>query len=68
MYMHLKEINVNVGDNVSVGSTIATIGNTGYVIPVPDAINPIGGTHLHFEVYIGMPDNGGYTINPLDLY
>ena len=68
MYMHLNQINVNIGDNVSTGSTIATIGNTGHVIPTPNPSNPHGGTHLHFEVYIGVPDRGGYTINPLNLY
>ena len=47
-YMHLNQINVKVGDTVSVGQIIGTMGNTGNVIPVPTESNPLGGTHLHF--------------------
>lgn len=68
MYMHLNKINVSVGDVVSAGEVIGTMGNTGHVIPAPTASNPYGGTHLHFEVFIGIPDKGGYKINPLSLY
>ena len=68
MYMHLDKINVSVGDIVSASDVIGTMGNTGYVIPTPTSYNPFGGTHLHFEVYIGIPDSGGYEINPLSLY
>lgn len=66
--MHLKDVYVNIGDIVSAGDVIASIGNTGYVIPSPSSYNPYAGAHLHFEVYIGVPDKGGYTINPLNLY
>ena len=68
VYMHLKDIYVSVGDTVEAGQSIGTMGNTGYVIPAPTSSNPYGGTHLHFCVYIGDPDNGGYAINPFDLY
>jgi murein DD-endopeptidase MepM/ murein hydrolase activator NlpD len=68
LYMHLHNVYVNVGDVVSAGDVIASMGNTGYVIPTPTTYNPYGGTHLHFEVYIGIPDRGGYTISPLSLY
>lgn len=68
VYMHLKDIYVNVGDTVEAGQTIGSMGNTGYVIPAPTSSNPYGGTHLHFCVYIGEPDRGGYAINPFDLY
>lgn len=68
MYMHIHNSYVNVGDVVSSKDVIASMGNTGYVIPLPNSYNPYGGTHLHFEVYIGIPDKGGYTINPLSLY
>ena len=68
LYMHLNGFNAKVGDIVNAGDVIAYMGNTGYVIPVPNEYNPYGGIHLHFEVYIGMPDNGGYTINPMSLY
>ena len=67
-YIHLNSVNVKVGDTVERGSKIGTMGNTGNVVPVPSALNPYGGTHLHFMVYIGMPNHGGHTINPLTLY
>ena len=68
VYMHLATINVSVGENVSFGQVIGTMGNTGNVIPVPTASNPYGGTHLHFAIYIGEPYKGGYAINPLNMY
>lgn len=66
MYMHLKDINVTVGQTVARGQKIATMGNTGYVVPTPSSYNPYGGTHLDFSVRMGSPE--GYTINPLILY
>ena len=66
--MHLAEIYVRVGDIVSAGDVIASMGNTGYVIPRPTSSNPYGGTHLHFCVFIGEPYKGGYAINPFNLY
>lgn len=66
MYMHLKDINVTVGQTVARGQKIATMGNTGYVVPTPSSYNPYGGTHLDFSVRMGSPE--GYTINPLNLY
>lgn len=66
MYMHLKDINVSVGQTVARGQKIATMGNTGYVVPTPSSYNPYGGTHLDFSVRIGSPEGG--TINPLSLY
>ena len=68
IYMHLSEINVNKGDTVTKGSIIGKMGNTGNVIPAPTSNAPYNGTHLHFVVYKGIPYNGGYTINPLNLY
>lgn len=68
VYMHLAEIYVHVGDTVKAGDVIASMGNTGYVIPSPTSSNPYGGTHLHFCVFIGEPYNGGYAINPFNLY
>ena len=55
VYMHLKTIGVKVGDAVSSGQIIGTMGNTGNVIPVPTSSNPYGGTHLHFCLYVGEP-------------
>lgn len=68
VYMHLAEIYVKVGDTVSAGDVIASMGNTGHVIPLPTSSNPYGGTHLHFCVFIGEPYKGGYAINPFNLY
>ena len=66
MYMHIRDINVTVGQTVARGQKIATMGNTGYVVPTPSSYNPYGGTHLHFSVRMNSPE--GYTINPLNLY
>lgn len=68
VYMHLKDIKVKVGDVVSRGQVIGTMGNTGNVVPVPTASSPYNGTHLHFALYIGEPYNGGYAVNPMRLY
>lgn len=68
VYMHLKDIKVRVGDSVSRGQVIGTMGNTGNVVPVPTSSSPYNGTHLHFCLYIGEPYNGGYEVNPMSLY
>lgn len=68
VYMHLKDIRVKVGDVVSKGQVIGTMGNTGNVLPVPTASAPYLGTHLHFCLYVGEPFNGGYEINPMTVY
>ena len=66
IYMHLREINVSVGQTVARGQKIATMGNTGYVVPTPSSYNPYGGTHLHFGVMVGS--SSGTPVNPLNLY
>ncbi len=58
VYAHLASINVKVGQAVSMGQKIGTMGQSGYAF----------GTHLHFSVFRGYPFVGGYTINPLSLY
>lgn len=68
VYMHLKDIKVSVGDVVSRGQLIGTMGNTGNVIPVPTSSSSHNGTHLHFCLYVGVPFAGGYAINPMNLY
>ena len=68
VYMHLKNINVSVGQAVSAGQVIATMGNTGNVIPVPTSSSSTNGTHLHFCLYKGEPYKGGYEVNPMSLY
>ena len=66
IYMHLREINVSVGQTVARGQKIATMGNTGYVVPTPSSYNPYGGTHLHFGVMVGS--SNGTPVNPLNFY
>lgn len=68
VYMHLKDITVSLGQTVSSGQAIGTMGNTGNVEPVPSSSNPYAGTHLHFCLYIGEPYRGGYAINPMSVY
>ena len=68
IYMHLKDIYVSVGQTVSRGQVIGTMGNTGNVVPAPTVNNPYLGTHLHFGLYIGEPYNGGYAVDPMRLY
>ncbi len=50
LYAHLKSRTVSIGDKVKGGQLIGTSGNTGRVNPMPDASNPLAGTHLHFEL------------------
>lgn len=68
VYMHLSSIFVNVGQVVSRGQRIATMGNTGEVYPAPSSYSPYSGTHLHFGTYIGAPDSGGKAFDPFNLY
>ena len=68
-YMHLAYVNVKPGQTVSRGQNIAAMGNSGYVVPTPTyGSGELGGTHLHFGVWMGHPDRGGYAINPMGLY
>lgn len=68
VYMHLASVNVKVGQVVSRGQKIATMGNTGEVYPAPSSSRPYSGTHLHFATWIGSPNGGGSPFNPLTLY
>lgn len=67
-YMHMSTINVKVGQVVSRGQKIGTMGNTGEVYPVPSSYSPYAGTHLHFATWRGMPHRGGSPFNPFNLY
>ncbi len=68
-YMHLNTVSVKEGQTVSRGQKIATMGNTGFVVPTPAyGSSSYAGTHLDFGVWIGMPYQGGYTINPYNIY
>lgn len=68
IYMHLSSISVSVGQTVSRGQKIGTMGNSGEVYPVPSSYSPYSGTHLHFGAYRGHPHHGGSPFNPFDLY
>lgn len=68
VYMHLHNLYVKTGDKVNSGDVIASMGNTGYVIPARTSYAPYNGTHLHFCLYKGEPYKGGYPINPMGLY
>lgn len=49
---------VSKGQRVSQGQQIMSVGNTGNVKPRPSPSNPLGGTHLHVEVWVnGTPVN-----------
>lgn len=68
-YMHLDSVLVRPGQTVSRGQKIATMGNTGFVVPTPGyGSYSVAGTHLDFGVWKGVPYGGGYHINPLNLY
>lgn len=68
-YMHLSSVLVAPGQTVERGQRIGTMGNTGLVYPTPPyGSDSLAGTHLDFGVWIGMPYNGGYHINPMNLY
>ncbi len=51
LYAHLSEFNVSLGDRVSAGQRIGSVGNTGLST----------GPHLHFEVR-----TAGHPVDPLD--
>ena len=62
LYAHMKpgSRKVSVGQTVKQGQVIGTVGNTGNCLPRPTPSNPLGGTHLHFEVRVN-----GKPVNPL---
>lgn len=68
-YMHLASVNVIPGQVVSRGQRIASMGNTGSVVPTPAyGSDSYAGTHLDFGVWVGAPYAGGTTRNPFSLY
>ena len=62
-YMHMAAVNVKVGQVVSRGQKIGTMGNTGEVYPRPTSSSPYSGTHLHF-----VTAKNGVAFNPYNLY
>ena len=61
LYAHLKagSRTVSKGQKVKQGQIIGYVGNTGNVQPRPSTSNPLGGTHLHFSVFVN-----GRAVNP----
>jgi murein DD-endopeptidase MepM/ murein hydrolase activator NlpD len=54
-YNHMSSVTVSSGANVSEGTRVGRIGQSGWAT----------GPHLHFEVWVGAIWNGGYRVNPL---
>ena len=54
-YNHMSSLSVGTGQTVDRGQRVGRIGMTGNAT----------GPHLHFEVWIGFPWEGGYQVNPL---
>ena len=68
-YMHLNSVLVRPGQTVSKGQKIATMGNTGSVVPTPAyGSSSLAGTHLDFGLWVGVPYRGGHTLNPFSVY
>lgn len=63
-YAHMIEgsLKVKVSQEVTAGTPIGKMGNTGRVSPKPTPQNPAAGTHLHFEIRIS-PDGKPCRIN-----
>jgi murein DD-endopeptidase MepM/ murein hydrolase activator NlpD len=67
-YLHLDKIYVEPGQTVYRGQKIGTMGNTGFVVPTPGyGSKSLAGTHLHFEIWSGLP-YAGIHHNPLKFY
>ena len=67
-YLHLDKVYVKAGQTVYRGQKIGTMGNTGYVVPTPGyGSNSLTGTHLHFEIWSGLPYVGTHH-NPMKFY
>lgn len=59
LYAHMRATSVKVGQTVTKGQVIGSMGHTGYAF----------GTHLHYSVSVGNPYRGSYSFfNPLSLY
>ena len=67
-YLHLDKVYVSVGQTVYRGQKIGTMGNTGNCLPLPPyGSNSLAGTHLHFDIWNGIP-YVGYELYPWNFY
>lgn len=58
LYGHMSSYRVKVGQIVQRGERIGSMGSTGMST----------GPHLHYEIWVGEPYNGGYRIDPQRMY
>lgn len=58
-YAHMASTNVKLGQTITRGQKIGTMGCTG---------SACTGTHLHFASYLGRPGAGGKSFNAMTLY
>jgi murein DD-endopeptidase MepM/ murein hydrolase activator NlpD len=54
-YNHMSAVSVAIGQSVAQGQQVGRVGQSGWA----------SGPHLHFEVWIGRPWDGGTRVNPL---
>jgi murein DD-endopeptidase MepM/ murein hydrolase activator NlpD len=58
-YMHLTEQSMHtVGQTIIADTIIGSMGNTGSVSPKRTSVNPLAGTHLHYQLMGNMPGYG----------
>jgi murein DD-endopeptidase MepM/ murein hydrolase activator NlpD len=56
---HMSAVTSNAGQHVDRGQRVGRVGNSGWAT----------GSHLHLEVWIGVPwESGSYRVNPLRYY
>lgn len=62
LYAHCRVRYVSAGQQVNQGDVIALVGNTGTAVsPRPTSVNPVAGSHLHFQMLLnGSPVNPEY--------
>ena len=69
IYAHMSSTsNLTIGQQISAGTLLGQVGNTGSVWPFPSNENPNAGSHLHLEV---RKDNAGssiYAVNPSTIF
>ena len=65
VYWHLANFSVQVGQKITVGDLLGSMGNSGYVMPRPNHLSPHLGTHLHAGLKIhGLSNEYGGFVDP----